>query len=72
LGRIIAGLPDRPWLMPLLQIHDELVFEVPEDRVDEAAVFIRQCMEAQPFPDFDVPVIADASAGRRFGELKEL
>jgi DNA polymerase-1 len=72
LGRIIAGLPERPWLMPLLQIHDELVFEVPIDRVDEAAAFVRQCMEAQPFPDFDVPVIADASVGRRFGEMSEL
>jgi len=29
LGRIIVGLPDRPWLRPLLQIHDELVFELP-------------------------------------------
>ena len=25
LGRLIEGLPERPWLRPLLQIHDELV-----------------------------------------------
>lgn len=72
LGRIIVGLPERPWLRPLLQIHDELVFEVPADKVSEAVNFIKQTMEAKPFEDFDVPIIADASVGIRFGELKEL
>ena len=71
-GRILAGLSERPWLRPLLQIHDELVFELPEGRVAEAVGFIRQCMEAQPFPAFDVPVIAEAAVGPRFGEMKEL
>jgi len=70
-GRILAGLPERPWLRPLLQIHDELVFEVPEGRVAEAVTFIRQCMEARPFPAFDVPVLAEAAVGPRFGELRE-
>jgi hypothetical protein len=28
IGRIVQGLPERPWLRPLLQIHDELVFEI--------------------------------------------
>jgi DNA polymerase-1 len=72
LGRIIAGLPERPWLRPLLQIHDELVFELPTERLREAAAFIKACMEVQPFPDFDVPIIAEASAGPRFGKLKDL
>ena len=72
LGRIIAGLPERPWLRPLLQIHDELVFEMPEGKVADAAAFIKECMEKQPFPDFDVPIISDAAVGRMFGEMKEL
>jgi len=72
LGRIIKGLPERPWLRPLLQIHDELVFELPTDRVTEAVAFIKACMEAQPFPEFDLPITAEASAGVRFGEMKEL
>jgi hypothetical protein len=29
-------------------------------------------MESKPFAAFNVPVIAEASAGYRFGELKEL
>ncbi|GHV36374.1 hypothetical protein FACS18949_15720 [Clostridia bacterium] len=72
LGRLVAGLPERPWLRPLLQIHDELVFELPERKIGEVVCFIKQCMEAQPFSDFDVPIIAEASSGRRFGEMKEL
>jgi len=72
LGRILQGLPERPWLRPLLQIHDELVFEIPENRLKEAAIFIKYCMEQQPFDVFSVPIMAEASAGKRFGELKEL
>jgi len=69
---IISGLPERLWLKPILQIHDELVFELPEDKVDEAVAFIKECMETQPFPEFDVPIVAEASVGRNFGEMKEM
>ena len=72
LVRLLAGLSERPWLLPLLQIHDELVFEVPRDKVADAAVFIKGCMEAQPFEAFDVPIIAEASVGDRFGEMEEM
>lgn len=72
LGRIIRGFPERLWLKPLLQIHDELVFELPEDRVTEAIVYIKSCMEAQPFEEFDVPIVAQAAVGHRFGDMKEV
>ena len=72
LARLIVGLRERPWLRPLLQIHDELVFELPEDKVEEAAAFVRSCMEAQPFPEFDVPVIAEGAFGPSFGSLAEM
>ena len=39
--RILAGLPEREWLKPILQIHDELTFIIPEDRLKEAVAFIR-------------------------------
>ena len=72
LGRIIAGLPDRPWLRPLLQIHDEIVFEAPVDKTREAILFIKGCMEAQPLPAFDIPIVAEAATGARFGEMEEV
>lgn len=72
LARLIVGLRERPWLRPLLQIHDELVFELPKGKVEEAAAFVRSCMEAQPFPEFDVPVIAEGAFGPSFGSLAEM
>lgn len=71
LGRILLGLPTRPWLKPLLQIHDELVFELPAARLPEAVRFVRGCMETQPFPEFDVPIVAEAAAGPDFGNLTD-
>jgi DNA polymerase-1 len=72
LGRILAGMPQRNWLRPLLQVHDELVFELPEDKLSEAVGLIRGCMEAQPFADFDVPIVAEAAWGTSFGTLKDI
>lgn len=70
--RILVGLPEREWLKPILQIHDELTFIIPEDRLKEAVAFIRACMEEKPFPEFDLPLIAEASAGPTFGMMEEL
>lgn len=70
--RILAGLPEREWLKPILQIHDELTFIIPEDRLKETVAFIRTCMEEKPFPEFDLPLIAEASAGPIFGMMEEL
>lgn len=70
--RILSGLESRPWLRPILQIHDELTFIVPKDRLSHAVTFIRNCMEEQPFPEFDLPLVAEASAGMTFGMMEEL
>ena len=70
--RILKGLPERPWLKPILQIHDELTFIIPAERLGEAVAFIRKCMEEQPFPEFDLPLVAEASAGVTFGTMEEL
>ncbi len=42
----------------ILQIHDELVFETPTDRADEAKVLIEERMEAAM--DLKVPLLVDA------------
>ncbi len=70
--RILEGLPERPWLKPILQIHDELTFIIPKERLEDAVSFIKGCMEAQPFSEFDLPLIAEASAGPTFGQMEEL
>ena len=72
MGRIVAGMEEHPWLKPLLQIHDELVFEIPAGKLDETVAYVKQCMEVQPFPAFDVPIIAEAAYGASFGEMEEM
>ena len=34
--------------------------------------FIKKCMETKPFEDFDLPLVAEAAVGTRFGSLKEM
>ena len=70
--RILKGLNERMWIRPILQVHDELVVEVPKDKLNEAVSFIKKCMEERPFEDFDVPLVAEAAAGKTFGTLKDL
>lgn len=70
--RILAGLDKYPYIRPLLTIHDEILFEVPVDKVSEACGFITSCMESQPFAEFDVPLKAESATGYTFGRLEEL
>lgn len=70
--KILRGLSDFPYIEPILQIHDELTFIVPRDKLEEAYTFIKECMEEQPFPSFDLPLIAEGTAGETFGNMKEL
>jgi DNA polymerase-1 len=52
----------------ILQVHDELVFDVPEDEVDVAKALIKECMEhAMPLP-FDVPTNAETGSGKNWLE----
>lgn len=71
MGRIVLGLSERTWLCPILQIHDELVFELPQNRLKEAVFYIKNCMETKPFEAFSIPIVAEAAYGGRFGELEE-
>jgi len=62
----IAHLPARM----LLQVHDELIFEVPEASVDEVVEVVRAVMEgaAMPAIKLDVPLIVDAGVGDNWAE----
>ncbi|PKM75626.1 MAG: hypothetical protein CVU92_00450 [Firmicutes bacterium HGW-Firmicutes-17] len=72
ISRILKGLPERPWLRPILQIHDELTFVIPKERLEEAVAYIKGCMEYKPFDEFDLPLIVEASVGETFGTMEEL
>lgn len=53
----------------LLQVHDELVFEVPEDDVDAASAVIRRVMEsaAEPIVKLSVPLGVEIGTGPSWG-----
>ncbi|MBU4257435.1 DNA polymerase I, partial [Patescibacteria group bacterium] len=54
----------------LLQVHDELLFEVKENMVDEAVEKIKDIMEN--VIKLKVPVIVDAKVGDNWGEMKKI
>jgi DNA polymerase-1 len=52
----------------LLQVHDELIFEVPEEELEKTVPIIKSVMESAM--TLDVPLVCDARAGDNWGELK--
>ncbi|MGA2207566.1 MAG: DNA polymerase I, partial [Terracidiphilus sp.] len=52
----------------VLQVHDELLFEVPLDETEEAAVLVRAEMEG--VVKLNVPLVADLSFGPNWSNLK--
>jgi DNA polymerase-1 len=54
----------------LLQVHDELVFEVPQDEVDKTLPVIKQVMEQAPMPalSLSVPLAVEARAAHNWDE----
>jgi DNA polymerase-1 len=54
----------------LLQVHDELVFEVKDQLIGEVVEKIRPIMES--VIKLKVPVVVDAKAGGNWGEIREV
>ncbi|WP_238367525.1 DNA polymerase I [Mesobacterium pallidum] len=54
----------------LLQVHDELIFEVAEDAVDPLIATAREVMESacDPIVKLDVPLVVDAGQGANWAE----
>ena len=64
--KAIAAMPAKM----LLQVHDELLFEVAEDAVDPLVATVREVMEkaAEPVLKLDVPLTVDAGYGLHWAE----
>jgi DNA polymerase-1 len=54
----------------ILQVHDELVFEIPEKEIKKVTEFVKDSMEK--IVKLKVPVIAEIKVGESWGELKKL
>lgn len=66
LGRSLAGHPARM----LLQVHDELVFEVDEGAEQELAALVRREMEG--VCRLHVPLVADVKCGKNWRDMQPL
>ncbi len=54
----------------ILQVHDELIFEVPDEQMEKTVQVAREVMENTI--KLDVPLTTDARIGRNWGELESL
>ena len=70
MGRLVKTLADKPYIRPVMTVHDSLVFEVRADHVDEAAALVKGCMEALPPLENFMPLVAEVAVGERYGELE--
>ncbi|MGY8962747.1 MAG: DNA polymerase I [Rhodospirillales bacterium] len=50
----------------LLQVHDELIFEVPDKEVEDTKVMVKKVMEGAAH--LDVPLVVDAGSGANWAE----
>jgi DNA polymerase I len=51
----------------ILQVHDELIFDVPKDELDEVKPLIMELMK-NALPDLDVPILVEAGIGKTWRE----
>jgi len=63
-------LPEAPGMEMILQIHDELLFEVPQELVERVGPRVRQVME-EAYP-LAAPLVADLAVGPNWQDLTEL
>ena len=54
----------------LLQVHDELVFEIPEGALKTSAPVIKSIMENAVA--LDIPVVVDLKVGSNWSEMKKI
>ena len=54
----------------LLQVHDELIFEIEEKYIEESSTLITKIMENNhlQYKDFIVPLTVDYGVGNTWGE----
>ena len=52
----------------LLQVHDELIFEVPEDQIEDTKMCVKKIMETAAY--LDVPLVVDVGIGFNWSQAK--
>ena len=68
LGTNFARMAQEGQAKMLLQVHDELIFEIKKDKVEEVAQEVKKIMEDAY--KLDVPLKVDLASGESWGELE--
>jgi DNA polymerase-1 len=63
---VYAEIKDNPDIRMIMQVHDELVFEVKQDRLEELTVLVKDLMENAV--ELDVPLKVDTGVGDNWDE----
>ena len=58
----------REWPQQIMQVHDSVMVECPEEMADQVAIDMKQIME-QVYPQLGVNLRVDVSIGKNWGEL---
>lgn len=74
MNTLFEEIKDNDKIKPLLQIHDELIFEVDESFAEKAEKLVKRHMEAvsesKLIKNLSVPLVVNTSIGNHWGELK--
>jgi len=54
----------------LLQVHDELIFEVPDAQLSQTGELVREVMENAY--TLDIPISTEAKVGRSWGAMEKI
>ena len=67
-GGVHAALASHPDARMILTVHDELVFEVPDDRAEAMAAIVRERMQSAAA--LNVPLTVDVGIGKNWKNAK--
>lgn len=70
MNKVYKEIEDVAEIKLLLQVHDELIFEVDKKEIDIWAKKIKKIMEAAV--DLNIKLIAEASSGNNWGKMKKI
>jgi uracil-DNA glycosylase family 4 len=70
--KLVKGVYKALGVLPLIQIHDDLVWEVPDSVLGLSAAILSDIMESVTPPDFGLELNVDVKVGKRWGQLHKM
>ena len=68
----LAVKTDRPYLQPILNIHDDLTYDLPKKNLDEDVSDILNVMLNIPYDFINVPITVEMKCGQNWYEMSDI